>query len=293
MKLSLSPSAGTSFELWPEAVKNAAGIDRLGDLRDWHIRELPKMRVPETEGEYADFCALMRDSFRKRERLWLAPMSDAQIEQWRKKWPLSELGPKQQVNGRLVTPVGIAPRIFLDHLLKHAGTDDLDLLHRVLDGQDGLLVSARHERELTNQGIRLIRRSTLVRIATNFEFWAYAVVLVYSALRVLPVSFVEQFEGSLWALWAIDLGTAIPYTWGILTMFTAKKFLMRLAGMVTTVVTFTAPYVYFALNGKQYPPIVIVVIALLIASTILLEGTKAWMDKRVSNNLRRVSPETM
>ena len=290
MRFSLSPSVGAPFELWPQAVAKSAGIDRLCDLRDSQIRELPGIDIPQTEQQREYFFSAVRDAFRKRERLWLAPMTDAEIARCEALLPIEQLGPKQLVDGREITPMGLAPRKLIERVLESGDQTGLAFLRKVLDGQDSLLVSAKHAKKLSNHGIKLIPRSRIIRLLTNFKFWAYAIVLVYSALRVLPVTFVKQFEGSLWALWAIDLGTAIPYTWGILTMFTAKKLLMRLAGMLITIATFIAPYVYFAINGKGYPPIVIVVIVLLIASTFALEGSKVWLDRRVYRNLATPSP---
>lgn len=116
---------------------------------------------------------------------------------------------------------------------------------------------------------------------------AYAVVLIYSALRVLPVSAVKEFHGNLWALWSIDLLTAIPYTWGVLAMFSAPRILMRMIGTITTSVTFTAPYVYFAMNGRNYPKYVIVVVVCLILAGFLVEGAKYFRERKLRKRAQR------
>ncbi|WP_175955581.1 hypothetical protein [Schaalia sp. Marseille-Q2122] len=128
-------------------------------------------------------------------------------------------------------------------------------------------------RSLTKAKVSLTHTSALMRLAREPKSWVYLTIFIYSSLRALPVMFVPQFHGSLLWLWIIDIGTAIPYTWGLLAMFTAAVPWVRLAGMVTTVVTFIAPYVYFWLHGDDYPPyITIVIVGMIVASV----GVEVW-----------------
>lgn len=128
-------------------------------------------------------------------------------------------------------------------------------------------------RSLTKAKATLTHTSALMRLAREPKSWVYLTIFIYSSLRALPVMFVPQFHGSLLWLWVIDIGTAIPYTWGLLAMFTAAVPWVRLAGMVTTVVTFIAPYVYFWLHGDDYPPYIVLVIAGMIVASI---GVEVW-----------------
>ena len=120
---------------------------------------------------------------------------------------------------------------------------------------------------------------------TDPKVLAYLVVITYSSLRVLPVSLVKEFHGSLLVLWTMDIATAIPYTWGVLAMFTAKRRWVRMVGTFTTAITFAAPYVYFAMTGRDYPTYVIVIVILFIISGFLVEGTKYLRERYLVNFL--------
>lgn len=288
MNLVVDISFGEDLVLDPHAARVAAGIDRLADFRDRHVRELPSIPHPKDDKLQRFLVSVLRDSIRKRERLWLIPLKieDAQAwYDWLPKELFHVLGPEQTYEGNRVTPIGIAPQNFVEALVDHGGKDELKLLRTALRDVDGLFLSTRIYKKLINAGVDLIPRSRFFRWLTNPRVLAYIVVFIYSALRALPVTFVKEFHGSLIVLWAIDLTTAVPYTWGVLTMVTAPRFKMRVVGLVVTVVTFMLPYVYFGFHGRHYPPHVIGIIALLILGTFALEGYKIWMDRRVRKAL--------
>lgn len=121
------------------------------------------------------------------------------------------------------------------------------------------------------------------------SFPVYLIVFVYSSLRVLPVAFVSQFQGSLLVLWLIDVVTAVPYTWGVLAMLFARKRGIRLLATVTTLTTFIGPYVYFWLNGSGYPIYVPIVIAALTLLSVLLEVSKYQQEQRLGRSYRAAS----
>ncbi|MDO5720160.1 MAG: hypothetical protein Q4P05_05440 [Actinomycetaceae bacterium] len=289
MNLSLDLSFGDDYALDAQAVRLAAGFDRLADLRDRMVREFPALSDLESQDVQETLMLRLRDSVRKRERLWLMSMDEkerAEWEQWLSPDVLRELGPRQIVRGKEVIPIGVAPVDLMDFLVERKTPRDIEFLRGALHGVDGLVLSTRVYNELMGLGIPVVQRTRFTRLMTNPKFLAYLVVLIYSALRVLPVTFIKEFEGSLVMLWAIDLITAIPYTWGVLTMVTAARFRMRVFGMVVTIVTFMAPYVYFGLHGRHYPAHVILIIVALILATFALEGFKIWLDRRNANRLR-------
>lgn len=289
MNLSLDLSFGEDYALDPDAVRAAAGVDRLADLRDRMVREFPAASALDTPVTREALMLRLRDSVRKRERLWVIPMTveeRAEWEQWLSADILHQLGPRQDVRGEEITPMGLAPVDVVDFLVQRKTAGDVEFLRGALHGIDGLVLSTRLYNEVRALGIPLVERTRIMRLMTNPRFIAYVVVLVYSALRVLPVTFVKEFHGSLIMLWTIDLVTAIPYTWGVLTMVTAPRFRMRVVGMVVTIVTFMAPYVYFGVHGKHYPPHVILIIVALILATFALEGYKMWLDRKNANRLR-------
>lgn len=85
----------------------------------------------------------------------------------------------------------------------------------------------------------------------------------------------------------MDIGTAIPYTWGILAMLTDPRRSMRLWGTFIAAVTFAAPYVYFAMTGEDYPWYVILVVILLMFGGVALEGAKYFKEKYLISLLEK------
>ncbi len=136
-----------------------------------------------------------------------------------------------------------------------------------------------------------LRRAGLMhRILSNPKFLAYAIVFVYSSLRALVVTFVPEFQGSLWVLWFIDVATAIPYTWGVLTMLFAPRPAVRLCATAVTLATFAAPYVYFWTQGSDYPPYVAAVIAALTLFSVLIELAKFVQERALRDRYVSATP---
>lgn len=119
--------------------------------------------------------------------------------------------------------------------------------------------------------------------------WVYMTIFIYSALRALPVVFVPQFHGSIFWLWTIDIVTAVPYTWGLLEMFTAPRFLRRFAGFATTVITFMAPYIYFWAHGDNYPHSVVAFIAIMITLSVASEVWRFINERRLCATYQSLS----
>ena len=289
MNLSIDISFGEDLVLDPDEFRIAAGIDRLSDLRDRHVRELPSFGELDDRDHRRYLMSILRDSIRKRERLWLLPISDDVLAEWQAWLPeeiFHVLGPKQSYEEEEVTPIGLAPIDVAEALVDRSSPEDLTFLRTALRDVDGLVVPTRLYRKLIAAGVTLQPRTRFTRWLTNPRVLAYIVVFAYSALRALPVTFVKEFHGSILMLWTIDLVTAVPYTWGMLAMVTAPKFKMRLIGLVVAVVTFMLPYIYFGLHGRDYPDHVIFIIAMLILGTFVLEGMKMWWDRRVRKSLQ-------
>lgn len=133
------------------------------------------------------------------------------------------------------------------------------------------------------------REPALLRALLHPSLPIYAIVFVYSSLRVLSVALIREFHGSLLVLWTIDVVTAVPYTWGVLAMLFDPRRRIRLLAAATTLVTFVVPYVYFWANGRGYPPYVPIVIAALTASSVLLEANRYLQEKRLRGRYRSVS----
>lgn len=149
----------------------------------------------------------------------------------------------------------------------------------------GLTISSRNYHALRECGADVLSSPRVVRLLRSPKFWAYTVVFVYSCLRALPVMFVKNFTGHVWLLWVLDVVTAVPYTWGILTFITGRNWAMRYFGLVITLGTFITPYIYFWTNGDNYPLVVNLVVFTMIAAAIGYEVFNFLRDRSVAAGL--------
>lgn len=120
-------------------------------------------------------------------------------------------------------------------------------------GLDTLTTSSHATHASRAVGASIIERVGFLKLCRNPKFIAYVVVLVYSMARAVPVMYVPHFRGDWRILWAIDMITAIPYTWGLIEMVAGQKLWHRIVGAATAAVTFLAPYVYFLMYGRHAP----------------------------------------
>ena len=166
------------------------------------------------------------------------------------------------------------------------GSEDRRLFMQLsLQGVDSVLLSSKDYRALRGSGVALIDSSWWYRALRSPKFWAYAIVFIYSSLRALPVVFVKHFHGSVFLLWAMDILTAIPYTWGLIAFVAGRNALQRYLGLAVTLVTFIAPYVYFYMHGRHYPVGVNLIVAAMIIGAIAWEGFNYARDAAVARGL--------
>ena len=105
------------------------------------------------------------------------------------------------------------------------------------------------------------------------------------------MAFVPGFHGQVWVLWTIDILTAIPYTWGLVEMVAGRRIRYRLLGLATTLVSFLAPYVYFWITGRDYPPWVITVVMAMIVGSAGLEALRWWRERLIVQGLAEASDD--
>ena len=141
------------------------------------------------------------------------------------------------------------------------------------------------------EAVPTLRRSGPARrLMSNPKTLVYAVVFAYSSLRALAVTYVPEFHGSLVVLWLIDILTAIPYTWGVLTMLFSPRLAVRITATAVTLATFTAPYIYFWTQGSNYPAYVWVIIGALTLLSVLIEAGKFVQERFLQYLYRQITP---
>ena len=185
-----------------------------------------------------------------------------------------------------LVPIALSPTQLLESWASGSEPEQA-LLARLLAGTDTLVMNRRMLGALRSVGTDLIERRSIWRFLFNPKVIAYLVILVYSSLRALPVVFVPGFKGNIWVLWAIDITTAIPYTWGIVEMVAGATLLRRMIGLAVTIITFISPYIYFWLNGDNYPAWIHFVVAGLVIAAIVTEYLRILRDKAVAFTLAR------
>ncbi|OYO06976.1 hypothetical protein CGZ98_20835 [Enemella evansiae] len=291
----LSLATARELPIDADALMRAAGVRRISDLRPRHVRDLPELgRLTSAPQDFLAGDAegrlvgdLLSDSLARGIQLWIFHADTEGLERLQQIFGTDQVHLIGEVHHGQ-EPLAINPL----QLAEAWSADDADPLRRAwlagsLSGIDTLRTPPRLVRALERLEVPHVRRSAIGRWLRDPAVFFYVVVLIYSALRALPVTFVKEFKGHLGILWAIDMLTAIPYTWGVIAMVTAKRRLVRALGTLVTAVTFVAPYVYFWATGENYPWWVVLVVALLILSGFLIEGWKIWTDRRITAELAR------
>ena len=278
-----------SYQWDPATIIQVSGVDRAGDLTT---------RIVENPGALADIAAEgftpnsaaghalsheLHDAIQRRVRLWIAEIPTDQLPRLHEAMGeglIHEAG--QPRDG--YTPIALSPLELLEHWAE--GSDEQREFMRVaMAGLDTLTTSSHATYASRAVGASIIERSVFLRLCRNPKFIAYVVVFVYSMARAVPVMFVPHFDGDWRILWAIDMITAIPYTWGLIEMVAGQKLWHRIVGAVTSAVTFLAPYVYFLMYGRHAPPGVWTAIACIFFGGIFLEVFRYRRDRAVKKGL--------
>lgn len=266
-----------------------SGVDRAGDLTT---------RIVEVPGSLSDIAAEgfsphsaaghalsheLHDAIQRRVRLWIADIPTRDLPRLRDALG-ADIIHEAGVARDGYTPVAMSPLELLEHWA--SGSDEQREFMRVaMAGLDTLTTSSHATHASRAVGASIIERSAFLRLCRNPKFIAYVVVLVYSMARALPVMYVPDFRGDWRILWAIDMITAIPYTWGLIEMVAGQKFWHRIVGAATAAVTFLAPYVYFLMYGRHAPPGVWTAIACIFFGGIFLEVFRYRRDRAVKKGL--------
>ena len=306
-----------AFALDPQAVIDISGVARLSELNAKNVVTIDSLRsLAHTNTQ--DFYAIddaaealgtaLRMAISSRQLLWFSslPHSDVgKVQNILGGDIVHVVGPELAVDklddstlelptalkqrGEPLVPIAISPSELVQ-AWAHGTLEQQKLLAYLLEGTNTLVMQQKDLQALRNVGTKLIERNPVWRLLYNPKVLAYLVVMVYSSLRALPVVFVPGFHGNVWVLWSIDIITAIPYTWGIVEMITGRSFGRRMLGLLITIVTFVSPYVYFWVNGRDYPMWVTIFVIALIVAACAVEYVRWLRDRAISAILRHRPP---
>lgn len=249
----------------PRRVRAVAHVQKLAELSGQNSRVVSFDQLEDLH--------LLRNDCEKGARLWIVEATFDQVED---AYP----GIARDLGGDVV---GIHP----PNLLRWMVASRSEAIE-VLDGIDTVRIPQDIVVALEDKKVDTRRASALSRLLKNPQTLVYLVVFVYSSLRALPVVFVKEFHGSVILLWSIDVITAVPYTWGVLAMVLAAKRWVRVAGALTTVITFMAPYIYFWMHGSSYPWYVTVIVGFLISTGVGIEIAKYVQEKSLEKKYSSV-----
>lgn len=301
----LSLPTAQHFSLNPQVIKAAAGVNRLSDLKSREVIEVSGLASVLLDGETADigrsnkldatrllYASILRHSLDQGHKLWLLNTDKyllRSLELLVGKEQIHRLGEETEYMGPPTIPVAINPQ----DVVKAAFADKTDFgvmkqqyLREELPGVNTKHLSNELKAILIENEIEVKEESKMKRLLTNRRALAYTAIIGYSSLRALPVAGVEEFHGSVPLLWGIDVGTAVPYTWGLIETVAAKKTSRRVTGGVVAAGSFVAPYAYFWAEGQDYPPYVNAIAGGLIGLATTLEISKVRRDSKIAHSLQ-------
>lgn len=306
----LSHSILREHRIDAERMLRLTGVDRLSQLvpSDFSLNvilaELPKVLAwmrgsgsPLPRPVAAAIQAEMRTGVVERKRLWVAEVqADAvpAIQGFFGEDPtgdplvhvISDSPGEQSESGELLVVVAINHAHWCQAWAN--GTPNQQaFVKEAMRGVDSSVISNRAYHALKKLGAEIIPSTWAYRGLRNPKFWAYVIVFIYSCLRALPVVFVKNFEGSVFVLWAMDVLTAIPYTWGLISFVAGRTRRIRYLGLAVALITFVSPYVYFWTHGRGYPAGVNVVVACMILGALGWEAFNYMRDRAIRSSLYR------
>ncbi len=296
-----------NFSVDPDLIANTAGVNRVADLSHKKVVEVSglasRYKKDRANSGVTDeafdpvrllYANLLRHSLEQGHELWALNAEPGLLRDMRNRLGHDQvvtIGEKQAYMGPPTTPAVINPQRVVQSVLDSDNEENQAYLRKALDGLDGKNLTDELKAQLDKHGISYINHSRTRKILTDPRTLAYSVIVGYSAARALPVTGIEEFDGSVPLLWAIDVGTAVPYTWGMIETFSSNTTLSKKIGRIASksiggtvaAASFVAPYAYFYSQGEEYPAYVNGVVAGLVG----VAGVSEYIKYRRERNLRQ------
>lgn len=304
----LSLPTAKHFSVDADAVRHAAGVDRLTQIKSRDVIEvsaLASVRVGEQQtldGEMDTtrlmYATILRESLDSGHKLWMMNTHEKlvrRLEIMLGKEQVHRLGEVMFYKGSPTIPVAINPQRVVETAFEDTtriGDMKREYLKETLQGVNDRHLSKRLIELFDEHGIEHQEASALSKLGKHKKALAYAGITGYAISRGIPVAAVEEFEGSPAAFVAIDVATAFPYTWGLIEVASAKKPSRKVLGGTVAAGSFVAPYAYFFAEGEGYPMWVNGVAAGIIGVAGLTAVRGVMKDRQIEQALAHASPET-
>lgn len=258
------------FSVDPEIVREVAGVDRLSSITPSQAIEVSALAslpretdsgrpVTDLDATRLIYSQILRHSLDDGHRLWVMNTHPRLVRHLRillGDEQVKQIGEERDYMGSLTMPVALNPQEVVRSALNDdgpLGAMKREYLQRVLPGVKGGALTPALRETLDTHEIPYGRPNAMQRLKKHHKALAYTGITAYAAARAIPLASIEEFHGNPWVFWGIDVGTAFPYTWGLIEVATAKKPARKVLGGAVAAGSFAAPYVYFWAEGEQYP----------------------------------------
>lgn len=304
----LSLPTAKYFSVDPEKLANVAGVPSVADLKPNEVVEISAVAKEFIKGEegqgskkrtltdpdavIALYSSMIRTSVEKGQKLWIMNVDPPFVRYLGMMIGQSQvhvLGEPREYMGPATVPIALNPQEVVRHLLSSPETDvqryAAGHVREALSGLDDRRVPKGLRELLAEQDIPVVHYAEWKRLATDPHLIAQLGMLAYSASRAWPASQAPGFDGNVWALWGIDVGTSPFYVWGLKEAYTGKSPLRKALGALMAAGTFIAPYAYFyGANSKhEYPSYVNGIVGAFVISAVANEArSRIGYNKRKS-----------
>lgn len=256
-----------NFVIDPEVIKKVADVKYLSQIKAREAVEISGLASRKKAGESLSnldavvslYSKMIANSLEQGHKLWLLNVDPSFLRQLTMllgEEQVHVLGDKHQYKGPATIPVALNPQDILRHVFASSDpTSQMIQEHfkEVLPGINDKRIPADIRQLLRDNGIETKHYPAIMRVLTNPKVIGQTAIMAYSASRAFPAANVDEFHGSVAALWGIDVATSIPYAWGVMEAFTGKTIPRRVSGAIVGAASFLAPYAYFYKQGNAYP----------------------------------------
>lgn len=255
------------FSLDAGKMAEVAGVRSIGDLKPKEVVEISGLAALRKDGGVigsldaviALYSQMLKTSLEHGHKLWVQnvdPTFLRILSGMVGKEQVHVLGAAREYMGPPTIPVGLNPQEIVRKILSSEDLATSQYKHHlqaVFAGIDDRKVPHDIRALFRSNGIAPKEYSQVVELVKKPEVALGIIAVGYSASRDLAASTVDQFQGDLVTLMSIDIGTAVPYAYGLAKMLTGKTVGQRLLGTSIAIPSFLAPYVYFWKEGHNYP----------------------------------------
>ncbi len=298
----LSLPTAQHFSIDSDLLLATAKATRLSDIKAREVVEVSGLSaIQSTEGaSHAEafdatrqaYATALRISLDQGHKLWLMNIDEKfkhHLDTILGKGLVTQLGEAGQYMGPPTIPAALNPQEVVLSILTDETSRFKDMnredITKTLEGVNEKYLSRKLIKQLHAHDIGTEKESLASKAWNNKLAVIYAGIIGYSALRFVPVGFVDQFNGSVSAFAAIDIGTAVTQVASMDMMFKGKNRTIRTLGALGATASFVAPYAYFYANGEDYPWGVNVAAGTFAAIGVGIEVAKSVKDTKIKNTL--------